>query len=52
MIYITIWGGGERKKKKRRRKNPWLGWLKLEASKALCVKKNPNLNFKKMEEPK
>jgi hypothetical protein len=36
--------GGERKgkRKKRRIKKPWLGWLKLEASKALCVKKNPN----------
>jgi len=33
------------KGKRRRRKKPWLGWLKLEAHKVLCVKKNPNFNF-------
>jgi len=44
MIYITNLGVKKRKKKKRRRKKPWLGWLKLEALKALCVKKNPNFN--------
>jgi hypothetical protein len=43
MIYITNFGG----KIKEKRKKPWLGWLKLEAPKALCVKKNPIFNFKK-----
>jgi hypothetical protein len=46
MIYITNLGVKKRKKKKRRRKKPWLGWLKLEALKALCVKKNPIFNLK------
>lgn len=37
MIYITkFWGGGKKEKRKEKEK-PWLGCLKLEAPKALCV---------------
>jgi len=43
MIYITNFGG----KIKEKRKKPWLGWLKLEAPEALCVKKIQFLIFKK-----